>query len=152
MKHDIDPKLVGYAQSALRIAAGLAYFSHGAQKLFGWFGGFGRDGGTAELASEFGAAGGIEVVGGALIVLGLFTRPAAFIASGEMAVAYFWKHWGGSGEMWWWQNGGELVMVYCFLWLFFAAAGAGPISLDALRLRRREEPRPTTGVSGPEQS
>lgn len=127
--------LHGPAWAALRIAAGLAYFSHGAQKTLGWFGGFG-EAGTAQLASEFGVAGIIELVGGALIVLGLFTRPAAFIASGEMAVAYFWKHWGGSGEMWWWDNRGELVMVYCFLWLFFAAGGAGPFSLDAWRRSR----------------
>lgn len=123
-----------FTWTALRIAAGLGYFSHGAQKLFGWFGGVGG-GGTAELMSEYGAAGLIEVTAGVLIVLGLFTRPAAFIASGEMAVAYFWKHWASSGEMWWWDNRGELVMVYAFLWLFFAAWGAGPYSLDARRER-----------------
>jgi len=127
--------LQGGVWAALRIAAGLAYFSHGAQKIFGWFGGFG-DAGTAQLMTEFGAAGIIELVGGALIVLGLFTRPAAFIASGEMAVAYFWKHAGGSGELFWWDNRGELVMVYSFLWLFFAVWGAGPFSLDAWRGER----------------
>jgi putative oxidoreductase len=123
--------------TALRVAAGAAFFSHGAQKIFGWFGGFGQ-GGTAELASEFGAAGLIEVAAGAFIVLGLFTRAAAFLASGEMAVAYFWKHWGGSGEMWWWDNGGELVMIFAFLWLFFGARGAGRFSLDAWLAARRE--------------
>lgn len=122
--------------TALRVAAGAAFFSHGAQKIFGWFGGFGQDG-TAELASEFGAAGMIEVVAGVCIVLGLFTRLAAFIASGQMAVAYFWKHWGGSGEMWWWDNGGELVMIFSFLWLFFAAWGPGRFSLDAWLAARR---------------
>ena len=126
--------LRGGVWAALRIAAGLAFFSHGAQKILGWFGGFG-DAGTAQLLSEYGAAGMIELVGGALIVLGLFTRPAALLASGEMAVAYFWKHWGSSGEMWWWDNRGELVMVYSFLWLFFAVWGAGPFSLDARRDR-----------------
>lgn len=80
---------------ALRIAAGLTYVSHGALKTLGWFGGFG-DSGTAKLMSEYGAARMIELVGGALIVLGLFTRPAALLASGEMAVAYFWKHWGST--------------------------------------------------------
>ena len=124
--------LAGAAQSALRIAAGLAYFSHGTQKLLGWFGGAGPDGGTVELMSRFGAAGIIETVGGALLVLGLFTRPVAFICSGEMAVAYFWMHWGGSGSIWWWQNHGEVVMLFSFIWLFFAAAGAGPFSLDAM--------------------
>jgi putative oxidoreductase len=124
-------------QAALRIAAGLAFFSHGAQKLFGWFGGSGPDGGTVELMSRFGAAGIIEVVGGACIVLGLWTRLAAFITSGEMAVAYFWMHVGGSGHLWWWQNRGELVLLYSFIWLVFAAWGAGPLSVDAWLARRR---------------
>jgi len=53
-----------------------------------------------------------------------------------MAVAYFWKHWGRAGDMWWWDNRGELVMVYAFLWLFFAVAGAGPLSVDAWRAAR----------------
>ena len=124
-------------QAALRIGAGLAYFSHGAQKLFGWFGGAGPDGGTVELASRFGAAGVIEVVFGACLVLGLMTRLAAFIASGEMAVAYFLVHVGGSGQLFWWDNRGEMVMLYSFIWLLFAAWGAGPFSLDA-RLAREE--------------
>lgn len=127
--------LYGGVWAALRIAAGLAFFSHGAQKILGWFGGVG-DGGTAQLMSEYGAAGLIELVGGALIVLGLFTRPVAFIASGEMAVAYFWKHAGRNGDIFWWENGGELVMVFSFLWLFFAVWGAGPLSLDAWRRGR----------------
>ena len=108
------------AHTLLRIAAGATFFSHGAQKLLGWFGGVGPDGGTVRLLSEFGAAGVIELVGGILIVVGLFTRPVAFIASGEMAVAYFWKHWARSGEMFWWENRGEVVMLYCFLWFLFA--------------------------------
>jgi putative oxidoreductase len=136
MSHSDTRNLAGRAQSALRIAAGLAYFSHGAQKLLGWFGGMGPDGGTVELMSRFGAAGIIETVCGAALVLGLFTRPLALIASGEMAVAYFWMHWGQSGQMWWWQNRGEVVMLFSFIWFFFAAAGAGPFSLDAWRARR----------------
>jgi putative oxidoreductase len=119
------------AHTALRIAAGLTYFSHGAQKLLGWFGGVGPDGGAAPLMSRFGAAGVIESVAGACIALGLFTRPLAFLASGEMAVAYFWMHAGRSGSIWWWQNRGELVMLYSFIWLLFAAWGPGPYSLDA---------------------
>lgn len=129
------------AHNALRIAAGLAYSTHGAQKTFGWFGGF-RDGGTAELFTRWGAAGIIEVVAGVAIALGLFTRPLALLAAGEMAVAYFWINWGGSGEMWWWKNRGELAMVYAFLWLFFAAWGPGTFSVDAwwqgLRAKRRD--------------
>jgi len=124
-------------QTALRIAAGLTYFSHGAQKLLGWFGGMGPDGGTVELMSRFGAAGIIELVCGLCIVLGCGTRLAAFIASGEMAVAYFWIHAGGSGKIFWWQNRGELVMLYSFVWLTFAAWGAGPYSVDAWLARRR---------------
>jgi putative oxidoreductase len=124
------------ALAALRIAAGLGYFSHGAQKLFGWFGGFGPDGGTADLMTRFGAAGIIEVVCGAAIVLGLFTRPLAFLASGQMAVAYFWVHAAG-GSIFWWANGGELPMVYAFLWLYLAARGPGSFSVDAWMARRR---------------
>ena len=125
------------ARAALRIAAGLTYFSHGAAKLFGWFGGMGPDGGTVDLMSRFGAAGVIEVVAGACLVLGFGTRLAAFVASGEMAVAYFWVHVGGSGQLWWWENRGELVLLYSFIWLTYAASGAGPLSVDA-RLARGE--------------
>ena len=124
-------------QTALRIVAGLAFFTHGAQKLFGGFGGVGPDGGGVELLTRFGAAGVIETTCGVLIAVGLFTRWAAFLASGEMAVAYFWMHAAGSGSLWWWQNRGEVVMLYSFLWLFFATWGAGPYSIDAGRERRR---------------
>ena len=137
MTAELEPRFRTLAWTALRIAAGAAYFSHGAQKLFGWFGGMGPDGGTVELMSRYGAAGVIEVVAGACLILGLFTRPLAFLASGEMAVAYFWMHAGNSGSIWWWENRGELVMVYSFLWLFFAAWGAGPHSLDAKLAARR---------------
>jgi putative oxidoreductase len=136
MTTDSHARMRTLAQTALRIAAGAAYFSHGAQKSLGWFGGFG-DGGTAELMSRFGAAGMIETVAGACIVLGLWTRPLALIASGEMAVAYFWMHLGGSGKIFWWQNRGEVVMLYSFIFLFFAATGAGPHSLDGWLGRRR---------------
>lgn len=141
MATDSNQQFRAIAHNALRIAAGVAYFSHGAAKLFGWFGGFGPNGGTVELMTRFGAAGAIEVVAGLAIALGLFTRPLAFLASGEMAVAYFWMHWGGSGHMWWWQNRGEIVMIYSFLWLFFAAWGGGDFSLDSwLRSRRSTAP------------
>lgn len=118
---------------ALRIAAGLGFFTHGAQKLFGWFGGFGPDGGTADLLTRFGAAGVIEVVAGTAIVLGLFTRPLALLASGQMATAYFWAHVAGQGSPWWWANGGELAMVYSFLWLYIAVRGPGRFSIDRWR-------------------
>jgi putative oxidoreductase len=110
---------------------------HGSSKLLGWFGGVGPNHATAELMSRFGAAGVIETVCGALLIVGLFTRPAALIASGEMAVTYFWMHWGGSGHMFWWDNHGELPLLYCFIWLSFAAYGAGPMSVDAWMARRK---------------
>src|ERR1041384_1625770 len=159
MTEGFDQRFRTIAWTGLRIAAGLTYFSHGTQKLLGWFGGFGPGGGHAELLTRFGAAGTlaatrrvrprprlgarpplltrfgpagtIESIAGFCLILGLFTRPLAFIASGEMAVAYFWMHWGGSGQMWWWQNHGELVLLYSFIWLLYAAWGAGPYSLDA---------------------
>lgn len=137
------------AHNGLRIAAGAAYFSHGAQKLFGWFGGFGPDGGTAELMSRFGAAGVIEVVCGAAIILGLLTRPLAFIASGEMAVAYFWMHVARRGELFWWANGGEVVMLYSFIWLSYAAHGAGRFSLDSWLARRRAVAPGSTRLTEP---
>ncbi|HVT38713.1 MAG TPA: DoxX family protein [Gemmatimonadaceae bacterium] len=87
--------------------------------------------------SKFGAAGVIEVVFGASIVLGLSTRLAAFIASGEMAVTYLWIHSAGSGSIWWWQNQGETPLLYCFIFLVFAAWGAGPLSVDSWMARRR---------------
>lgn len=135
-----------WALTALRIAVGLTYAAHGAQKLFGWFGGAGPGGGAVELMSRYGVAGVVELVAGTCIILGLAARPAAFLASGEMAVAYFWMHASRSGEIFWWQNGGELVMIYSFVWLYFAVRGPGPLSLDA-RLRggsRKVSPTPAT--------
>ena len=131
MTEQFDRQWRTVAHSALRIAAGLAYFSHGAQKLLGWFGGFGPGGGSADLMSRFGAASLIESTCATLLVLGLFTRPVAFIASGEMAVTYFWMHWGGSGSPFWWQNHGEVPLLYSFIWFLFAAWGPGSFSLDA---------------------
>ena len=113
----------------LRIVAGLLFMQHGVQKLFGWFGGFGgQPGATAELFSMMGLAGVLETFGGLLIVLGLFTRPTAFILAGEMAFAYFMAHApNGPVPM---QNGGELAALYAFIFLFFSANGPGPFSID----------------------
>lgn len=127
-----------YSWAALRVISGLAFMMHGLPKLFGWMGGFGPDGGAAELFSRFGVAGVLEVFGGALIVLGLFTRPVAFLLSGQMAVAYFWIHVGGGG-LWWWNNQGELAMLYSFIFLAFSAWGGGPLSLDAKMAARKSE-------------
>lgn len=121
----------GVTHSLLRIVAGLMFMMHGGQKLFGWFGGMGGQGGTAELLSMPGIAGVLEVVGGALIIIGLFTRPVAFILSGEMAVAYFMMHF--PQAFWPIQNQGELAALYSFTFLFFAFNGAGPLSVDAAR-------------------
>ncbi len=88
--------------------------------------------------SRFGAAGLIEFGGGLLIMLGLFTVPAAIIASGEMAVAYFWMHV-PRGSLFPWENGGEKVAFYSFFFLLLAALGAGALSIDGAMRRRKEE-------------
>ncbi|HUF68249.1 MAG TPA: DoxX family protein [Longimicrobiales bacterium] len=128
------------AHGLARIVIAFLYWTHGAQKILGWFGGFGN-GGTADLTTRFGAAGLIEVIGGALIMVGLFARPAAFIASGEMAVAYFWAHV-PRGGLWPWENGGEVVAIYSFFFLFIALAGPGAFALDSLLNRRRSRVGP----------
>ncbi|MCK5448740.1 MAG: DoxX family protein [Gemmatimonadetes bacterium] len=125
------------AWTILRIVVGLAFMTHGLPKLFGWLGGFGGAGEAAELMSRFGVAGVLETFGGLLIVLGLLTRPVAFVLSGQMAVTYFWMHV-GRGELWWWENGGEKAMLFSFVFLCFAAWGAGPFSVDAKLAARRE--------------
>ena len=119
-----------YLWSALRMVAALSFITHGTQKLFAWP--VGRQ--PVDLFSQFGLAGVLETCGGLLMLLGLFTNVVAFVLSGEMAVAYFQAH--VPRGFWPVANGGEVVTLYCFLWLCFAAAGPGPISLDAL-LRRK---------------
>jgi putative oxidoreductase len=127
-------RFAGAAHSLLRIVAGLLFICHGAMKLLGWFGGLPPG---VPLAGLTLISAWIELVGGALILFGLLTRPAAFIASGEMAVAYFIGHF--PHGFWPIQNHGEPAVLNCFIFLFFAAAGAGPFSLDAAiwRARRR---------------
>ena len=122
----------GITQSLLRIVAGLLFICPGAMKLFGWFGGMPAG---VHLTPLLTTAGVIETVGGSLILLGLFTGPVALIASGEMAVAYFKAHF--PHGFWPIQNHGEPAVLFCFIYLFFAANGAGPISLDQLIARRR---------------
>jgi putative oxidoreductase len=118
-----------YLQSLLRIVAALVFTAHGTQKLFGYPGGA-----PVPLNSLLGAAGVLEAIGGPILLLGLFTRPVAFVLAGEMAVAYFRSHY--PRGVWPILNGGELAVLFCFVWLYFSAAGPGPISLDALRGRR----------------
>ncbi|HXW05794.1 MAG TPA: DoxX family protein [Vicinamibacterales bacterium] len=115
----------------LRIVAGFLFFQHGLPKLLG---GFGRAAAAEPLTQQW-FAGVIEVFGGAAIALGLFTSPIAFIASGEMAVAYFQAH--APRGFWPIMNGGELAALYCFVFLYFAARGSGKWSIDALRSGRR---------------
>jgi putative oxidoreductase len=117
--------------AVLRIVTGFLFFQHGLPKLFG---GFGSDR-PAELFSQMGLAGIIEVFGGIAIAIGLFTSPVAFIASGEMAVAYFQAH--APRGFWPIVNGGELAALYCFVFLYFAAMGSGKWSVDAMRGRGR---------------
>ena len=120
----------------LRVMAGWMFMQHGVQKLFGWLGGWrGTPGATAPLVSQPGLAGVLEVFGGALIVFGLFTRPVAFILSGMMAVAYFKAH--APDGFWPILNRGELAALYCFVFLYFSACGAGPYSVDGMLERRR---------------
>ncbi len=123
--------LSGPTHALLRIMAGLMFMLHGGQKLFGWFGGMDGQGGSAEMASLMGLAGILETVGGALIIIGLFTRPVAFILSGEMAVAYFMAHL--PNGFWPIENRGESAALFCFIFLFLAFNGAGPWSVDAAR-------------------
>lgn len=120
----------------LRIVAGFLFLHHGGQKLFGWFGGSGGDsGGSVALMSQMGLAGVLEFYGGIAIVLGLFTRPVAFLLAGEMAVAYLMAH--QPRGAWPIQNHGESAVLFSFIFLFLAAHGAGGLSVDALFHRGR---------------
>jgi len=119
-------------RSVLRIMAAFTFSLHGWQKFFGLFGGIG--GHSVPVNTMLGVAGLIETIGGPLIMLGLFTRPVAFLLSGEMAIGYFRTH--APQGFWPLLNGGEITVVYCFLWLWFSAAGAGPWSLDRLLGRK----------------
>src|SRR5687768_5450517 len=119
-------RYASYIYALLRIVAGFLFSLHGVQKLFGALGGQ-----SVELMSQMGLAGVIELVGGLLISIGLFTSPVAFLASGEMAVAYLQAHY--PRGFWPIMNGGELAVLYCFLFLYFAAVGSGKWSVDELR-------------------
>jgi putative oxidoreductase len=118
-------RFAGEFYAFLRIVAGFLFACHGAQKLLGVLGG-----NQVQLASQMGLAGIIELVGGTLIAIGLFASPAAFIASGEMAFAYFQAH--APKSFWPILNGGELAVLYCFLFLYIAARGSGALSVDGL--------------------
>ena len=124
------------AHTLLRVVTGALYMQHGAQKLFGFLADPSRPfTGPPPTFSQFWIAGVLETFGGALIVLGLLTRPVAFLLCGEMAVAYFQAHL--PRGFWPLKNSGEVVVLFCFNYLYLFAAGAGPFSLDALLRRRR---------------
>jgi len=126
------PSLAPQLLSVLRIAAAVMFILAGTQKIFAFPAGMPPDGGTATIWSQIWIGGMLEVVGGALMLVGLFTRPVAFVLSGEMAVAYFQFH-AAAGGFWPTINGGVAAALYCFVFLYFSAAGAGPWSVDAVR-------------------
>jgi len=123
-----QPQLLGI----LRIVAGLLFLAHGLVKLFGF-----PDTmpGEQDMLTFLWFGGAIELVAGTLIMLGLFTRPAAFIASGEMAVAYWMFHFAADNP-YPVANGGDAAILYCFLFLYLVAAGPGAFSIDGARARR----------------
>ena len=127
--------------SVVRIAVGLLFFQHGAEKIWGFAGG--RI--DHNFGSLHGIAGPIEVIGGGLLIAGLFTRTASFILCGEMAVAYF-SRWAPRG-FWPITNGGEEAVLFCFLFLWLVSAGAGPWSLDYL-IQRETVPRAEPVAAG----
>ena len=129
MRHFLDawrPRLL----SVMRIVTGFLFMQHGGQKIFGFPA---PQRSEFDLFSQVGVAGILELFGGFLIVIGLFTRPTAFLLSGLMAFAYFLAH-AGRG-FWPILNGGELAAMYCFVFLYLATSGAGSWSVDHLRDR-----------------
>jgi putative oxidoreductase len=118
-------KLEAYSYAAMRIVTGLLFIFHGLQKIFGLYGGK-----VVETGSLPWVAGIIELVGGTLVMIGLFTTPVAFICSGEMAAAYFMVHF--PQAFWPIENRGELAALYCFVFLYISARGAGSLSVDRM--------------------
>jgi len=124
--------------SLLRIVAAFIFTSAGTMKLFAFPVAALPGGGTVSLASQLGIGATLEMLGGALLLIGLYTRPVAFLLSGEMAVAYFQFHFPQS--FWPVANHGVGAALFAFVWLYFSAAGAGPWSLDALRKKHQGSP------------
>ena len=127
-------------RSLLRIMSAFMFTLAGTTKIFAFPAGVPPNGGTVPVMSQAWIGGWLEVIGGILLMLGLLTRPVAFLLAGEMAVAYFQFHFPRS--FWPSVNGGQAAVLYCFIWLYLSAAGPGPWSLDE-RLRRR----PLTAVA-----
>jgi putative oxidoreductase len=121
----------------LRVVSGLLYLQAGGMKILGWFGGIPAEhGGPPAFPSQVWIGGTLELVCGALILVGLLTRPAAFLMSGQMAVAYFQFH--QPNGFWPIQNHGEPAVLFCFIFLLIAAHGAGKWSVDAVIAEKRE--------------
>ena len=126
--------LAPYLLSVLRIVAASMFLQAGTVKLFGWPMAM-PGGGAPPMLSQIWFGAMLELIGGTLLFVGLFTRPVAFLLSGEMAVAYFQFH--QPNGFWPIVNQGQPAVLYCFIWLYFSAAGPGPWSLDALLRRNR---------------
>ncbi len=128
------------AHALLRMVAGYLFLLHGSAKLLGWPHVASFD--HVSIASLIGVAGLLELVGGALVMIGLFTRPAAFIVSGEMAVGYFMAHASKGNPLLPILNQGDAAVLYCFIFLFLAAAGPSIGSVDSARRRITERIAP----------
>ena len=141
MNDDRFRKWLPQSLGALRIVTGLLFLQHGLQKYFLYPPG-GHQQGPFRLFSLFGAAGTLELFGGALVALGLFTRPAAFLLAGEMAVAYWTIHFPAGLTMdagiFPVVNGGDLAILFCFVFLQLFVAGPGAWSIDGVLSRQRE--------------
>lgn len=138
MEHSImrrEPAWAPYFQSILRIVAAALFILAGTSKLFAFPVGMPPNGAVAEMGTQMWIGGWLEFAGGILMLLGLFTRPVAFILAGEMAVAYWQFH--APQSPWPTVNMGVSAILYCFIFLFFCAAGAGPLSLDSLIWRKK---------------
>ncbi len=117
--------------NCLRITAGFLFLEHGLQKVFGLLG---KE--AVDLVSLSGMAGVLELFGGLAVMAGLFTRPVAFVLSGQMAVAYWMAH--GTQSFWPIVNGGELAVLYCFVFLFLWGHGGGSFSVDGMLAKRNK--------------
>ena len=129
------PAQASRIHAVVRIVAAFVFMQSGTMKLFAFPVGVPPNGGTVPLISQAGLGGILEAFGGALLLVGLFTRPVAFLLAGEMAVAYFQFH--APQSFWPVVNGGTPAVLFCFLWLYLTSAGAGAWSLDALRDKGR---------------
>ena len=127
--------LAPQVKSLLRITASIMFILAGTMKLLAFPAGMPPNGGTVPVLSQLGIGAVLEISCGTLILLGFFTRPAAFILSGQMALAYFQFHF--PNGYWPNMNGGMAAVLYCFIWLYFSASGAGPWSIDEILFRKK---------------